>query len=525
MSISLDQAKESKAWPFIEALKILDKINNKTPKKGYVLFATGYGPSGLPHIGTFAEVARTIMVKKAFEQISDIPTKLICFSDDLDGLRKVPSNIPNQEMIQQHIDMPLTSVPDPFEQEKSFGDYMNKKLKSFLDAFNFEYEFRSATKEYQSGHFNEKLHLMIDKYDDVMNLMLPTFREERRATYSPFMPICKDTGKVLQVPIEKVDKSNKTIFYRNEKEELVETEVINGKCKLQWKPDFGMRWAALEVDYEMYGKDHMPNAQIYGNICKILEGTPPAQFFYEMFLDESGTKISKSKGNSISIDDWLKYAPIESLAYYIYQSPTKAKKLYFEVIPKCCDEYITFNNKYFETEDILKKLSNPVYHVHSGKPAKIETFGISFSLLLNLASVCNPDNKEVLWRFISKYCKEATPENAPFLDKLVDNAVNYYNDFVKSKKNYIEPNESHKEILRKILNLLQNIDLNISAEDLQTELYTIGRESGYENLRDYFKDLYQILLGQEQGPRLGTFFKLYGIEDTIKLVNDKLNNG
>lgn len=523
MSITLDQAKESKSWPFIEALKILDKIGGKVPKKGYVLFETGYGPSGLPHIGTFAEVARTTMVKNAFEQISDIPTKLICFSDDLDGLRKVPSNIPNTEMVSQYMDMPLTSIPDPFGESVSYGDYMNGKLCSFLDTFGFEYEFRSATEVYKSGEFNNKLNLVLDRYEDIMNIMLPTFREERRLTYSPFMPICPDTGKVLQVPIEEVKKDSKTIIYKNLEGKFVETEVTNGKCKLQWKPDFGMRWAALDVDYEMYGKDHMPNAEIYSNICKTLDGDIPAQFFYELFLDESGTKISKSKGNSISIDQWLTYAPIESLSYYIYQSPSKAKRLYFDVIPKNTDEYITFNKKYFETDDIQKKLSNPVYHVNNCNVESVETFGITFSLLLNLASVCNPDDKSILWSFISQYSKDATPENAPYLDKLVACTVNYYNDFIKSKKKYLTPNAKQIEILREILSLLKNTDQSILAEELQTKIYDIGMQSGYDNLRDFFKDIYMIILGQEQGPRLGSFFKLYGIDSTIKLIKDKIN--
>ncbi|MDX1923723.1 MAG: lysine--tRNA ligase [Rickettsiaceae bacterium] len=527
MNILFDQeqtqiARNSSAWPFIEAFKILDKIKGKTPKKGYVLFETGYGPSGLPHIGTFAEVARTLMVKHAFGKISDIPTKLICFSDDLDGLRKVPTNVPNPEMVAKYMNMPLTSIPDPFGEKESYGHYMNAKLCSFLDAFGFQYEFMSATTCYKRGDFDHILNLVIDKYEDIMGVMLPSLREERASNYSPFMPICPETGQVLQVPVLEVKKDSKTIIYRNLSDKLVETEVTQGKCKLQWKPDFGMRWAALDVDYEMYGKDHMPNAGIYSNICSILGGTPPAQFFYELFLDEAGAKISKSKGNSISIDDWLKYGPLESVSLFVYNSPSKAKKLYFDVIPKNVDEYITFGKKFHQEEDFAKKIASPLFHIHNGNVPLPQSHNISFSLLLNLASVCNSENKGVLWGFISNYEKGLTPENSPYLDDLVKHAVNYYNDFVKLRKNYLTPNEKQTSILMKIRDLLISIPSETSAEDIQTKIYDIGMEAAYENLRDYFKEIYMILLGQEEGPRLGTFFKLYGIENTIKLIEEKL---
>lgn len=522
MTDFFDHARASRAWPFEEAIRLLEYINYTTPKKGYVLFETGYGPSGLPHIGTFAEVARTTMVRNAFMKLSDIPTRLICFSDDMDGLRKVPSNVPNQEMVTEHLGMPLTSVPDPFGESTSYGHYMNAKLRSFLDRFGFEYEFRSATDCYAREDFDEMMFKVIDKYEEIMELMLPTFRDERRATYSPFMPICPDTGKVLQVPIEKVNKDKKTIEYRNEAGQLVETIVTGGKCKLQWKPDFGMRWAALDVDYEMYGKDHMPNAQLYSRICEILGGKPPIQFFYELFLNAEGQKISKSKGNSITIDEWLTYAPLESLALFMYQSPSKAKRLYFDVIPKNVDEYITFNRKYHTEEEVTKKLSNPAYHIHNAQVPEIVNYGLSFALLLNLASVCNPDDKTVLWGFISRYEPEATAETSPFLDHLAEFAVNYYNDFVKQKKTYLTPDQNHKIILKKIEDLLASVDLNITAEELQNALFTVGTEAKYENLRDFFKEIYMILLGQEEGPRLGSFIKLYGIPETINLIQSKL---
>ncbi|MGI4776096.1 MAG: lysine--tRNA ligase [Janthinobacterium lividum] len=513
----------SNAWPFIEAKKILDHIGNKVPAKGYVLFETGYGPSGLPHIGTFGEVARTTFVREAFMRISDIPTKLFCFSDDMDGLRRVPLNLPNQKLIEQHIGKPLTSIPDPYQQEESFGHYMNKKLRSFLDRFGFEYEFYSATECYKLGMFDPMMQKVIEKYDDIMALMLPTFRAERRETYSPFMPISPTTGVVLQVPIEKVDLVNKTITYKNlENNDLVEVSVMGGSCKLQWKPDFGMRWAALDVNYEMYGKEHMPNGEIYSNICEILGGRRPIQFFYELFLSEEGNKISKSKGNGITVDEWLHYAPLESMSLYMYQSPSKAKRLHFDVIPKCVDEYLNFNKKYHAEEDQIKKIANPVFHMHRGEVPIIETFGISFGLLLNLASVCNPEDKSVLWGFITKYAKEANAISAPYLDHLANFAVNYYNDFIKQNKIYPELSDKTRNVLEQILVMLETVSQEVEAEQIQEKIYDIGMKAGYENLRDYFKDIYQILLGQVEGPRLGSFIKLYGIEESKCLIISKI---
>lgn len=513
----------SKAWPFLEAKRILDKINNTTPKKGYVLFETGYGPSGLPHIGTFGEVARTTMVRQAFKQISDIPTRLFCFSDDMDGLRKVPSNIPNPDMVAKYMDMPLTSIPDPFNEHQSYGHYMNAKLRSFLDSFGFEYEFFSSTECYKAGMFDEYLLKALARYDKIMELMLPTFREERKSTYSPFMPICPKTGKVLQVPTKEVKMDSGTIIYQDPEDgSLVEVPVTGGHCKLQWKPDFGMRWASLAVDYEMYGKDHMPNAELYSNICRTLDGEPPVQFFYELFLNETGQKISKSKGNSITVDEWLKYAPIESMALFMYQSPSKAKRLYFDVIPKNVDEYITFNKKYHAEEDPVKKFANPAYHIHSGNVPVLETFGLTFALLLNLASACNPSDKSVLWGFISKYAKDANPASSPYLDHLADFAVCYYNDFIKANKQFVKANEAQCNVLRSIIALLDSLDKNATPEEIQNAIYAIGVDAGYENLRDFFKDLYQILLGQEDGPRLGSFIALFGIDNMKKLIEEKL---
>lgn len=523
MSRFLDNTLKSTAWPFTEAHKILARINNRLPTKGYVLFETGYGPSGLPHIGTFSEVARTAMVINAFQQISDIPTKLICFSDDMDALRKVPSNIPNQQMLKEHLGKPLTAVPDPFGQTTSFGDYMNDKLRQFLDMFNFKYEFFSATECYRSGMFDNMLLKALSCYEQIMEVMLPTLRNERQATYSPFLPICPDTGRVLQIPAHKIDKDAGTITFKNEENgQLLTTSVTGGRCKLQWKPDFAMRWATLEVDYEIYGKDHLSNQGVYSSICQILGQTPPVQFFYELFLDESGAKISKSKGNSITIESWLDYAPMESILLFIYQSPGKAKRLHLDIIPKSVDSYLSFIKQYHDTEDQVSRISNPVYHIHNGNVPQINVHNLSFNLLLNLASACNPENQDVLWGFIKKYAPDASPSNASYLNKLVQHAVKYYNDYIKPMKNYLLPSQQQKVILEQIITMLKESYAD-SDEEIQSKIYKIGVDNGHANLRIYFQELYQILFGQLAGPRLGSFIRLFGIDNTINLIQEKIN--
>jgi len=506
------------SWPFIEAKNILERIGGKTPEKGYVLFETGYGPSGLPHIGTFGEVARTTMVRNAFREMSDIPTKLFAFSDDMDGLRRVPDNIPNQDMVRTHLGKPLSAIPDPYGEKESYAANMNNRLCMFLDQFGFEYEFKSATKCYKEGLFDQALIRALECYDKIMEVMLPTLGDERQATYSPFLPICPETGIVLQVPLESWDPKTATISYKDPRTgELRTTLVTGGNCKLQWKADWAMRWYMFDVNYEMYGKDLIPTAELSTKICQIMGRNAPVQMFYELFLDNEGKKISKSKGNGISMDDWLRYAPTESLGLYMYNAPRKAKKLYFDVIPKQVDEYITFIGKY---EDNEKKHDNPVWHIHSGNPKKFNTYGLSFALLLNLASVCNSDDPSVLWGFISKYAPDANPQSAPFIDMLVKYAINYYNDFIKPNKIYRNPDENEIKLLGEVKAKLQELGVNATTEEIQSAIYELGKASHFEGLPEYFKALYQILLGQNEGPRLGSFIALYGVNEFIKLIDN-----
>ena len=515
-----DAALHSNAWPLVEARSLVDRLGDTVPDKGYVLFETGYGPSGLPHIGTFGEVARTTMVRRAFAQISDMPTRLFAFSDDMDGLRKVPENLPNQEMLAQHLDKPLTAVPDPFGTHESFAHHNNARLRAFLDQFGFEYEFKSSTECYRAGDFDDTLRLVLAHYDAVMKVILPTLGPERQATYSPFLPISPTTGRVLQVPVTARDPDAGTIRYEDEDGTTVETPVTGGACKLQWKADWAMRWVALGVDYEMSGKDLIPSVQLSSRICRILGGTPPENLTYELFLDEQGQKISKSRGNGLTIEEWLTYGSRESLGLYMFQSPRKAKRLYFDVIPRQVDDYLSHLSKYADQEP-EKQLMNPVWHIHDGAPPDAAV-PLGFNILLNLASVCNSQDKAVLWGFISRYAPDATPETNPMLDELVGYAAHYYRDFVKPEKNYRQATAPERAALTDLTETLADLPTGADAEAIQTEVYEVGKRHDFADLRAWFKALYEILLGQSQGPRMGSFIALYGMTETIALIERAL---
>jgi len=512
---------DSKAWLFVEARELLKKRQKLLEKKGYALFQTGYGPSGLPHIGTFGEVCRTTMVIQAFKKISDIPTKLFTFSDDMDGLRKVPENISNKEVLEKNLHKPLTSVPDPFGKFNSFGEHNNEMLKSFLDQFGFSYEFKSSTVLYKSGVFDETLKLILSNYDKIMNIILPTLGPERRKSYSPFLPICPETGHVLEVAIlEKNIASHEIVYESNGKK--FSTPITGGNCKLQWKVDWAMRWHALEVDFEMYGKDLIPSAELSYEICKILGHKPPSGFYYELFLDEKGEKISKSKGNGISIEDWLKYASPESLALYMYQNPQRAKKLYPQVIPKAVDEYLSFLDKFSE-QPMKEQLGNPVWHVHDGNPPQ-EKNVITFGVLLNLVSASNADNEEVLWKFIKNFKSDVNRTEHPILEKLIKNAISYFNDHVKIHKKYRSANELEKKALLELTQEIQKMPEGLSPEEMQTIVFTVGKNYyAKEELRNWFKAIYEVVFGDEQGPRMGSFICFFGKQETIDLINNSLN--
>ncbi len=521
-------AEQSNSWPFVEAKKLRDRIKNLNPSLGDinekpVLFETGYGPSGLPHIGTFGEVLRTAMVQNAFNYITGKNTKLICFSDDMDGFRKVPENVPNKQMLEKFIDQPLTSVPDPFDKYESFGSHNNAKLIEFLDKFDFEYEFVSATECYKSGKFDFALKKVLINYDKIKNIILPTLGNERQSNYSPFLPICPKTGKVLQVKVVETNVEDQTITYLQEGSgELTKISILGGNCKLQWKCDWAMRWFALGVDYEMSGKDLSESVILSSKILSVLGGVAPTGFSYELFLDGNGEKISKSKGNGLSIEEWLRYGTQESLSLFMYSNPKRAKKLFFDVIPKSIDEYFSHLKNYNFQEE-TKKMDNPCWHIHNGKPF-YKVFPVSFNLLLNLASVCHAKNEKILWEYISNYVPDLKKgENSKF-DELVKLSLNFFNERVLPNKKYRNPSEKEKKGIKTLIDFLENSEDDISTEEIQSKIFSIGKELQYENLKDWFLALYETVLGQSNGPRMGGFIKLFGIKSTISLLNDVLEN-
>lgn len=532
-------AETATAWPFEEARKLVERLKRRPKERADdpVLFETGYGPSGLPHIGTFGEVARTTMVRHAFRVLTEdrVKTRLVAFSDDMDGLRKVPDNVPNKEMLKAALGLPLTKVPDPFGTHDSFGEHNNARLRSFLDAFGFEYEFMSATDCYMSGRFDATLLKVLQHYEKVMNVMLPSLREERAASYSPFLPVCPRTGRVLQVQILEHHPSKGTVTYEDpETQEKVTVPVTGGHCKLQWKPDWAMRWVALGVDYEMAGKDLIDSVKLSSQIARALGGEPPEGFNYELFLDEKGQKISKSKGNGLSIEDWLSYASQESLALFMFQSPRSGKRLYFDVIPRNVDDYFGFLAKYPE-QDWKMRLGNPVWHIHAGDPPQVD-MPVSFTMLLNLASASNTEDESVLWGFLNRHVPGVSAETHPKLAELVGYAVKYFHAFVKPNKVFRAPDEVERDALAKLDAALAALPGEATADDIQNALYDVARPiPRYQDLKakgatearpgvsiEWFNTLYQVLLGLERGPRFGSFVEIYGVAETRELIRKAL---
>jgi lysyl-tRNA synthetase class 1 len=527
-------AENSNAWPFEQAKALVARLK-KTPKDE-VLFETGYGPSGLPHIGTFGEVARTTMVRHAFRVLTEdkIKTRLIAFSDDMDGLRKVPDNVPNKDMLASHLGKPLTRVPDPFSNEyPSFGAANNARLRVFLDQFGFDYEFASSTDYYTSGRFDATLLKMLAVYDKVMDIILPTLGPDRRATYSPFLPISKVTGVVLQVPMIRRDVAAGTVTYVDpDTNEEVTTPVTGGNVKCQWKADWAMRWAALGIDYEMAGKDLIDSVKLSGKICAALGGTPPEGFNYELFLDDKGGKISKSKGNGLTIDEWLRYASPESLSLFMYREPKAAKRLFFDVIPRNVDEYQQFVESYAK-QDPKQRLSNPAWHIHAGDPP-VSDMPVTFQLLLTLVSSSNAENAETLWGFIRRYRPGVSAETHPRLDAMVGYAINYYRDFVAPTKTFREPSDVERVALQDLRDALSQLPAEATPEDIQNAVYEIGRREPFLDHKklakdgrpgvslDWFNMLYQVLLGQEKGPRFGSFVAVYGVQNAINMIDGAL---
>jgi lysyl-tRNA synthetase class 1 len=511
-----------RAWPFEEAARVVARL--AASGKSVALFETGYGPSGLPHIGTFGEVARTTWVRRAYTELTGgAPSRLLAFSDDMDGLRKVPDNVPNREMLVPYLNRPLTRIPDPFGTHPSFGAHNNSRLRGFLDSFGFDYEFASATDYYTAGRFDAALVRVLEEYDAIMAVILPTLGPERRATYSPVLPIHPETGEVMQVPLIGRDPAAGTITWRDPATgQALETSVTGGAAKLQWKADWAMRWHALGVDYEMSGKDLIDSVRLSGRICRILGTKPPEGYTYELFLDEHAQKISKSRGNGLSVEDWLRYAPPESLAQFMYNAPQRAKRLYFDVIPRAVDEYVA-NRAKLADQDAATQRTNPAWHIagaHADPAA--ERTPISFTMLLNLASVVNAETPDILWGFIRQYDRTASPQTLPFLDRLVQYAIAYYRDFVRPQKRFRDPTPVERAALADLADFLRALPPETDADTIQTGLYDIGKRHPFADLKAWFGCLYQVLLGQAEGPRFGGFVALYGIAETVALIDATL---
>jgi lysyl-tRNA synthetase class 1 len=517
-----EAAMTSKAWPYEEARKLLKRWPEGKPAGEPVIFETGYGPSGLPHIGTFNEVARTSFVRHAYEELTGAPTRLIAFSDDMDGLRKVPDNVPNQAMLTENLGKPLTQIPDPFGEHESFAHHNNAMLRRFLDLYGFDYEFLSSTDCYTTGRFDHVIRKILHAFDAIMAVMLPTLGEDRRKTYSPVLPISPTTGRVLQVAVKVIDAEAGLIAFDDEDGSRVQQSAFGGAAKLQWKVDWAARWVALGVDYEMAGKDLIDSVIQSGKICRILGGRPPEGFNYEMFLDEKGEKISKSKGNGLSLEEWLRYGSEPSLSFYIYREPKRAKSLHIGVIPRAVDEYWQFRGNYPD-QPIEQKLGNPVHHIHAGKVPD-ESLPLTYGLLLNLVSLPGVADKETAWKFVQRYAPGTSPETDPELDELIGLAVNYARDFVAPTLKRREPTEMETEALRDLDAELARLPPDSSAEDIQTQVFEVGKRHPFESLRGWFQALYETLLGSSQGPRMGSFIALYGIDNSRKLIAEALES-
>jgi len=545
----LSAAQVSKAWPFEEARKLLKRYPEGKPDGSPVLFETGYGPSGLPHIGTFQEVLRTTLVRRAYETLTGgAPTRLVAFSDDMDGLRKVPDNVPNQGLLTAHLGHPLTRVPDPFGKYESFAHHNNAMLREFLDRFGFDYEFVSASDRYNSGQFDDALRGVLRNWQAIMDIMLPTLREERRQTYSPVLPVSPKTGQVLQVPVQVIDAEAGLVRFEDHGE-MVESCILGGKSKLQWKVDWAMRWVALGVDYEMCGKDLTDSVRESGKIARALGGRPPEGMIYELFLDENGEKISKSKGNGLTIEQWLTYGSEESLGFYLFRDPKSAKSLHVGIIPRAVDEYWQFREKLAE-QPIEQQLGNPVWHLLGARsPAKAggaggaasspeapavagaqrlgagDSLPVTYGLLLNLVGVLGAGaTREQVWSYLGNYVENADPAAHPELDKLVTNALAYSRDFIAPTLQRRKPEGNEAQALAALDEELAATSDDATAEELQNLVYEIGKDPhyGFEQLRDWFKCLYETLLGSSQGPRMGSFIALYGVSNTRKLIAEAL---
>ena len=512
-----------RSWPFKEAEKLCKRFQH--PPESPVRFETGFGPSGLPHIGTFAENARTTWVRHAFEFLTGWPTQLIAFSDDMDGLRKVPLNMPRQDMLANHLGKPLCHIPDPFETSDSYSGTMNTKLRSFLDGYQFDYTFQGSYEAYQRGDFNEGLEIILRNVDAVKSIILPTMSAEKGRDWSPFFPICGKCGKINSTRVTGYDVANNAVGYVCDRQEdrakgcgyQGTASIFNGHVKVGWKVDWALRWYAYDIAYEMYGKDLIESAKLSGRITRLMGKQPPTGLFCELFLDEDGRKISKSVGKGLTIDSWTMYAPLESLLYYIFQNPKQAKRLFWGIVPKSVDDYLLGLNNYHSL-DAQKKPDSPLWHLFN-KGAGVPEFktSINFSLVNNLVSAVGADDRELILEYLKRYDPGIEAHRA-VIEDLVNKAMNYYRDFIVPHKRYRMPTTQEKKMLMRLRDELAAYEGD-DEKEIQTLPFAVAREYS-EPPNNFFKLFYEVVFGQERGPRFGTFVRLVGKEKAISLLDE-----
>ena len=512
-------------WPFKEAAQIVKLRKPRSDRP--VLFETGFGPSGLPHIGTFAEVARTSWVRNAFEEVTGLDTRLMTFSDDMDGLRKVPLNFPNQRMLKEHLGRPLCTIPDPFSESDCFSGYMNNKLRDFLDTYQFNYEFKSSSVSYKGGDFDQGLAILLEKVQDVHSIVAPTLGEEKRDSWSPFLPICPSCGSVYSTRVTEYFPSRGEIGFVCDGNggdfagcgAEGEVSIFSGNVKVGWKMDWALRWYTYEVDYEMYGKDLIESAKLSGRIVRLMGKHPPVGMNYELFLDEEGKKISKSVGKGLTVDTWVEYAPIESLLYYIFQNPRRARRLYWDVVPKCVDDYLDALRKY-PTIEPEKSPEQALWHIY-GRGNSVPSYGaqVNFSMVGNLISALGTDAPDLLVEYLNRYDKKS--DDYPVVIKeLIRKGMNYYRDFILPKKQYRTPLASEADQLRQLLFALEGADF-LNEEELQAIPFELARKNNIDP-KLFFQMFYEIVLGQQRGPRFGSFAKMLGLEHIQQMLNKRI---
>ena len=520
-------------WPFIEAQRIIDRLGKIG--KTSVTAETGYGPSGLPHIGTFGEVARTSFVLQALKTLAPrIDSRIIAFSDDMDGLREVPRNLPNAEMLKEHLGKPLTSIPDPFGKEKSFAHYMNHRLREFLDSFGFEYTFASSTEQYASGVFDEGLRRVMAHYEPISELFKATIAEEKRAAWSPFFPVCENCGRVYSTRVTALDRDNFTVSYACDAPlsgkyaacgHIGTASILSGGCKLGWKVDWALRWYSLGIDYEMHGEDLLESARLSSKIVKIIGGEPPELFKYELFLDEKGKKISKKIGNGISIEQWLRFAPVDSLLYIMYMKPQQAKKMGLTILPEIVDQYLELVAGYDGAED------SPVpFITRLSKGGHADKLGsqkiVTYSLIIELILALNHDDPRMVRDYLLKYQPDIAG-NVAYYESLIVNALAYYREVLlpgRTAESADHQLDAAIVVLRDELARRAAAGTEPDADELQTAVFQVAKDRDVK-MKDWFRTLYRVFLGQSQGPRIGSFIALLGYRTCIERLEAHLATG